>query len=121
MTDTDPITGPITDPVAALLVSAVGLLVESLRSGAVNGPDGEHAFYVDGDGDGYQEPLYDEYGCTCGNWNLTWQQPDPEHSGRPRSADMLLAWQHHYSQALGEVDVNEPAPTLGYEGARATP
>lgn len=55
----------------------------------------EHELVLDSDGDGRTMPFSDRYACTCGATIGEWTQADPECTGRPHEADMLLAWHEH--------------------------
>lgn len=77
-------------------------------------PDHEHSFEHDHDGDGWNEPLSDRYACICGHVVAQWTQPDPQNTGRPDPADMLLTW---YAHVLRETEGNGAAPATGLEQA----
>lgn len=65
----------------------------------------EHFFDVSMDGDGWNEPFTDHYGCACGYEIGNWLQSDPECTGRPDPVDMLLKWHDHLRKEPGEMDL----------------
>ena len=75
----------------------IALLLRLVIDGSVQGPDeADHALEGSSDGDGWNEPWSEDYGCLCGEWDgIGWVQTDPACSGRPDPLEVIRAWRLH--------------------------
>lgn len=84
------------EQVAALLAAQeTSRLRDAIARMVRRAGSGDHAFEHYHDGDGWTEPFSDTYSCSCRHLLADWTQTDPQHTGRPDPADMLLAWRAH--------------------------
>lgn len=86
--------GPASD--TGTLKDAAAHLIWAHAAGA------EHVLELDIDGDGWNEPFTHRYTCRCGHDLAEWTQTEPEQTGCPDPADMLLAWHAHVASATGD-------------------
>lgn len=64
----------------------------------------DHALEFREDGDGWNEPRSEDWGCTCEEWDgVGWVQTDPACSGRPDPVAVALAWRAHVFPSAEEA------------------
>lgn len=59
-----------------------------------------HSLDVYEEGDGWNEPRYEEFSCGCDGWEgPSWVQVDPECTGRPSMLEVVSEWLQHVNES----------------------
>jgi len=60
------------------------------------------------DGDGWNEPYSDDFGCFCEQWDgLGWVQTNPQCTGRIDLPDAALEWVKHIYKDVWKIEEND--------------
>lgn len=74
----------------------------------------EHALIFSEEGDGWNEPMSEDWSCSCEEWEgVEWVQRDPKCSGRPDHVGVALAWREHFLAHLNAESTRVTPPASG--------
>lgn len=85
----------VTERITALATENANL--QELVVALIYGQTGECWLDAGIDGDGWNEPLSEQWTCGCGEWQgPEWTQSDPQGTGQPDPITASLEWLNHY-------------------------